>query len=75
MSYMDDVSDSSSSYLRDKEDQLDAYSQENRNSFRGTPNIIRFLKVVQWAGFRVRQRFRVLLRPLRVQEQRDHAQG
>ncbi|ENN75644.1 hypothetical protein YQE_07822, partial [Dendroctonus ponderosae] len=36
ISYMDDVSDTSSSYLRDKEDdQLDGYSQENRNSFRG----------------------------------------
>lgn len=49
MSYMDDVSDSSSSYLRDKEDQLDAYSQENRNSFRGNHNCW-FVRVVQWWG-------------------------
>lgn len=37
ISYMDDVSDTSSSYLRDKEedDQLDGFSTENRNSFRG----------------------------------------
>ncbi|XP_030762818.1 FK506-binding protein 15-like [Sitophilus oryzae] len=37
ISYMDDVSDSSSGYLRDKDDPLDEMSQGNRNSnsFRG----------------------------------------